>query len=225
MICQRCGKDIPNERGFCPECGNKLDDIPFVEAQRVDENGHEFRKSDFWRMPSRSSKNYAALLTALLVFPASIITAIDLSFHKYDFWFGYVVGFLFVIWVCAVLPALKLMPPVATGAVCFLSVVGYAFYIMKKSDHLIWLYQRVLPLFILFALLLAVDVALIGSGKLSKFASLALIFFEIGIYIIAIELTAAGSLTNLHWSPILSCGFIIVAAVFLAFAYVFRRKD
>ena len=73
---------------------------------------------------------------------------------------------------------------------------------------------------VLFAVFVAVDVAMISSKKFDWMAIMSAISFEIGIYIIAIEISYTKSLTDLHWSPIVACGFISVAAVFLAFSYI-----
>ncbi len=207
MYCSKCGAQT-DENGMCPNC----DTVPAEPVSKKKEKG-----------PSKSSKNYAAIFTALLVFPASLSVAIDLSFHRYDFWFGYVVGALLVVWVCAVLPQLNITPAPVTALICFASVIGYIFFVVYKTGHLEWLYNRALPLTVLLAAFIAIDSALI-SRKVDWMKVLSCISFEIGAYLIAIELTYRRALTDLHWSPILACGFISVAAVFLAFSYVKSNK-
>ena len=208
MFCSKCGREIP-EGGVCPVCSPAAASAPVAPAAKKKNVGI-----------TDSAKKYAALLTAAMVFPATISTAIDLSFHRYDFWFGYVVGALIVAWVCAVLPVLKITPAPVTAVICFTSIMGYTFFIIQKTGHLEWLYQRALPLFILFALFVAADAAAIGSKKVNGLGLASMVSFEIGVYLIAIEAFATKSLENLHWSPIFACGFISVAAVFLAFGYI-----
>ncbi len=206
MFCPKCGKQLPPD-GICPDCNT-------VEATPV-------KKEDKLRMgPSDGARSYAAIFTALLVFPTSLCVAIDLSFHRYDFWFGYIIGAAIVAWVCAVLPGLRITPAPVTALICFASIIGYIFYIVYKTGHLDWLFKQALPLLILFAVFVAIDVAMVSSKKFEWMAILSAISFEIGIYIIAIEATYTKSLTELHWSPIVACGFISVAAVFLAFSYI-----
>lgn len=36
MYCQMCGKEIPDDSGFCPECGAKVEPDPFVETNQQD---------------------------------------------------------------------------------------------------------------------------------------------------------------------------------------------
>ena len=210
MFCPKCGKPLTDD-GICPAC-NTVTAEPYIKPAakkpRIAEN----------------SKNYAAILTALLVFPASFCVALDLTFHSYDFWFGYVVGAILVIWVCAVLPALRITPAPVTALICFASFMGYISYIFYKAGHIEWLYTRTLPLFILFALFVAADLAMISSKKFNPLAILSAISFEIGVYLVLCEVTYTRALTNLHWSPIFACAFISVAAVFLAFSYVGRKK-
>ena len=212
MYCTKCGS-LLTEDGHCPVCETvPAEPVPATEEKKK------------LRGPDPGARNYAAILTALLVFPASLCVAIDLSFHRYDFWFGYVIGAIIVVWVCAVLPVLNITPPVITALICFVSIVGYVFFVLMKTGHIEWLFQRALPLFILFAVFVALDVAMVSSKKFDHLAILSAISFEIGVYIIAIEATYTKSLTNLHWSPILSCGFISVSAVLLAFSYIGRSN-
>ena len=206
MFCPKCGKQLPPD-GICPDC-NTVEATP-VKFEKPSRKG-----------PGNGARSYAAIFTALLVFPTSLCVAIDLSFHRYDFWFGYVVGAALVTWVCAVLPILNITPAPVTALICFASVIGYIFYILMKTGHVDWLFNRALPLLILFAVFVALDTAMISSKKFDWLAVLSAISFEIGVYIIAIEATYTRSFTNLHWSPIVACGFISVAAVFLAFSYI-----
>ncbi len=207
LYCTKCGSQLTDD-GLCPTCNTVVAEPAKPEEKKK------------LRGPEPGARNYAAIFTALLVFPASLCTAVDLSFHRYDFWFGYVVGAILVVWVCAVLPVLNITPAPITALICFVSIVGYVFYVLMKTGHIEWLFQRALPLFILFAVFVAIDVAMISSRKIDHLAILSAISFEIGVYIIAIEATYTKSLANLHWSPILACGFISVSAIFIAFSYI-----
>lgn len=211
MFCTKCGTQL-TEDGKCPNC----DTVPAEPVKTEEGDGKKYRKIGGI---DKQTKNYAALLTAFLVFPSSLSIAIDLSFHRYDFWFGYVVGALIVVWICAVLPVLNITPAPVTALICFASIMGYVSYIVYKTGHIEWLFQRALPLVILFALFVAIDAMLLAK-KVEWMKVMGCISFEMGVYLIAIEATYTRALTNLHWSPILACGFISVAAVFLAFSYV-----
>lgn len=220
MYCPNCGTQLVN--GQCPNC-TQTQTQPQTQPQDPVQNSNSNGQK---KGLTKQTRTYAAFMTALCVFPATLSIAIDLSFHRYDFWFGYVVGGLIVAWVCAVLPVLKITPAPLTALICFTSIVGYSFFIMKKTGHLEWLFQKLLPLFILFALFVAVDVALFGSKKVKGLFVPAIVSGEIGIYIICMELLRTKSLTDLHWSPIVSAGFISVAIVFAIFGYVgIANKD
>ena len=216
MYCSKCGKQLPDGTVNCPDC-----DPIIINPQPQSKPQRE----PFFKPAGKGSKSYAALFTALLVFPATICTAIDLAFDKYDYWFGYVVGALIVTWVIAVLPVLKITPPFATAMICFASIVGYTIYIAYKSGHFEWLSGFILPMFILTAAFIATDVSLIGSKRIKGLHILSLLSLECAIYLVCLEATldnAFNGVVDLKWSLIVACGFISVIAVLEAFSYIGR---
>ena len=214
MFCSKCGTQLPEGTSVCPKCS---------QTETVPAGQKENKK--IFNAPGKGAKSYAAIFTALLVFPASICTAIDLVFDKYDYWFGYVVGALIVTWVISVLPVLKITPPVVTGVICFASIILYVAYIAGKTGHLNWLSKFLLPMLILTAAFIAMDSALIGGKKVKGIHILSLLSAEAAAFFICLEATldnwAVGSV-DLKWSLIIACGFISVIAVFEAFSYVGR---
>ena len=152
MYCSKCGRQLPEGVTVCPDCSG---DAPQVKAEKVSE--------PVLKAPGKFSKSYAAIFTAFLVFPASICIAGDLVFDKYDYWCGYVVGALLVVWVCAVLPVMRVTPPLVTSLICFTVIIGYIFFIFNRTGHMIWLYKLLLPMFIVSAAFVAMDAAVIGS--------------------------------------------------------------
>lgn len=227
MYCPNCGSQL-NSNGSCPVCSvNPPTPKPEPETVVPQTNDVNTQPQEDKKEPGKFAKSYAALFTALLVFPGSLCAAIDLSFHRYDFWFGYVVGALIVIWVCAVLPVMKITPPPVTAIICLISIFGYTSYIMSKLGDvpfIQWLYAKFLPLSVLAAIFVAIDVAMISSKKFDWMKVFSAISFEAGIYFIALEFTFTKDLANLHWSPIVACGFISVAAVLLAFSYIWKSN-
>ncbi len=214
MFCSKCGTQLPEGSNICPNCDPVVEKVEQVQPQKV--------KEPLLKAPRKS---YAALFTALLVFPATICTAIDIAFDKYDYWFGYVVGALLVTWVVAVLPVLKITPPFVTALICFGAILGYTYYIMSKTTFFAWLPQFVLPMFILTAAFIAMDVALIGGKRIKGLHILSLLSLESALYLVCWEVIfdnmKYGSI-DLGWSLILSCGFISVVAVLEAFSYIGR---
>ncbi len=213
MYCQNCGTELP-ESGVCPKCSPAPNQYAAPVQQPAP--AKSTRADKF----SKGSRTWAALVSAALVFPASMSVAIDLSFHRYDFWFGFVIGAVLVAWVCLVLPVLKITPPPVTAVICFVTMMGYLFYIMAKCGAMEWLFQKALPLTILFIVFVSLDVMLLSMKKINWLSFASLASFESAIYIVAIEATAKQGFTALRWSPIIACGFISVSAVFLAFAYI-----
>ncbi|MBQ3006447.1 MAG: hypothetical protein IJD78_02695 [Clostridia bacterium] len=215
MYCSKCGKQLPEGVTVCNDC----------EPVVVTQVHPQPEKESFFKAPGKGSKSYAALFTALLVFPATICTAIDIAFDKYDYWFGYVVGALIVTWVIAVLPVLKITPPAVTAMICFGSIICYTYYIMSKTEWFDWLPEFMLPMFILTAAFIALDVALIGGKKIKGLHVISLLSLECALYLVSWEVIVDNmkyGTIDLGWSLILSCGFISVIAVLEAFSYVGR---
>lgn len=216
MYCGRCGSQLTQD-GLCPKC----DTVQAQISNPTDENQKPKKEI------GKFAKGYTALLTALMVFPASFCTAINLTFHNHGYWFGYVVGFLIVAWVCLVLPVMKITPPAVTATICFVAIFGYLSFIMYKLGDIpfvAWLYQNFLPILVLIAIFVSIDTAMITSGKFNWMMILAAMSFETGVFFIALEFIHTRDLGNLKWSPIASCGFISVAAVFVAFSYIFKSN-
>ncbi len=217
MYCSNCGSPIPEGSTVCPNC-SPSDPTPDTPKTKKG-------KFDLFKSPGKISKSYAALFTAFLVFPAAICVAVDVAFDRYDYWFGYVVGALLVTWVVAVLPVLRITPPVVTALICFGSITGYVYYILSKTDWFDWLPEFILPMFILTAAFIAIDSALIGSKKIKGLRIFSIISFECAVYLVAweviIDQLKFGTI-DLGWSLILSCGFISVVAVLEAFSYIGR---
>ena len=214
MYCSKCGRQLPEGVTVCPDCSG---DAPQVKAEKVSE--------PVLKAPGKFSKSYAAIFTALLVFPASICIAVDLVFDKYDYWFGYVVGALAVVWVLSVFPILRITPPLVTALICFGSIMCYVFYIASKSGHFIGFSKVALPMFVLTAFFIALDVALIGGQKIRGLHIFSFLSLECALYLICLEATIDNlrhGAIDLKWSVIAACGFISVIAVMEAFSYVGR---
>ena len=216
MYCSKCGKQLPDGVTICPDC----DPVVVEQVNPIKE-----AKQAFFKAPGKGSKSYAAILTALMVFPASICIAIDIAFDKYDYWFGYVVGAMVVAWVISVLPVLKITPPAVTTLICFGSIVGYTYFILSKTDMFDWLPEFVLPLFILAAAFISMDIALIGGRKIKGLHIFSLLSLQSAAYLVFWEIAwdnfRRGAI-DLQWSLILACGFISAIAVLEAFNYVFK---
>lgn len=215
MQCPNCNHTNPDNSNFCSGCGANLTSAPSTTN----------KKFTFFKGPTDGGKGYAAVMTALMVFPATLCIALDLVFHKNDGWCTYVVGALIVAWIVSVFPALRLTPAPVTALICLFSVLAYVAYIIGKAGQIFWFYKVGLPLFILAAVFISVDAALLGAGKLKGLHALSLVSIEIAVYLIAIEATVDMLLFNMvtiRWSAIVACFFISAVALFEAFQYVIK---
>lgn len=221
MYCQNCGTQIPDGAAACPKCGIAPNAAYTAAQQQVQPADTKKKKI---KGPDKKAKSYAAIFTALLVFPSTLCIAIDLSFDRTT-WAGYVVGALLVLWVCAVLPVLNITPAPVTAILCFVSIVGYVFFVLHKVGKVSWLYQVVLPLVVLGAALLAAAIALISSKKLQGLHILSFLSAEAVVFLISLEAVfdnfKSGTI-DLRWSLIISCAFVSIIAVFEAFSYIGR---
>lgn len=215
MYCSKCGKEIPEGAAYCPDCG------PDKEKSEAVSGGLK----NMFNAPSKFGKSYAAIVTALLVFPATICVAIDFVFHRHDYWCDYVVGALLVFWVIAVFPAMKITKPVVTSVIVFGSIIGYVYYIAYKSGNMGWLSNFILPMLILTAAFIALDASLIGGKRIKGLHIFSLLSLEAAAYLVCLEATIdnwINGAVELRWSVIIACGFISVIAVIEAFSYVGR---
>lgn len=215
MQCPNCNHTNPDNSNFCSGCGANLTSAPQTAN----------KKFTFFKGPTDGGKGYAAVMTALMVFPATLCIALDLVFHKNDGWCTYVVGALIVAWIVSVFPALRVTPAPVTALICLFSVLSYVAYIIGKTGEIYWFYKVGLPLFILAAVFISVDAALIGAGKLKGLHTLSLVSVEIAVYLVAIEATVDMLLYNMitiRWSAIVACFFISAVAFFEAFQYVIK---
>ncbi len=205
MYCSKCGNQIPDGTKVCQSCA-------------------QTPKGKLFTAPGKASKSYAAVFSALLVFPALICVAIDVAVDRYDYWFGYVLGALLVTWVIAVFPVLGITPPAITALVTLSTITGYIYYILSKSGKMDNLPEFILPMFALTAFFISLDTALIGK-KVKGLHAVSLLALEAVIYLISWEVILDKVKTGaieLGWSLIISCIFISIIAVAEAFAYVRR---
>lgn len=219
MKCYKCGAMIPEGNAFCGSCGAPAPVVPAEEPKP------ETPKGGFLKTPGKGAKSYAAIATALMVFPASTCGVIDLIFHRNDGWSLYVIGGLLVAWMVSVFPILNITPPPVTAILSFFSIVSYVLFLVGKVGYFERLYQIGIPLMILMAVFVAVDSALAGAGKLKGLRAISVISLEAVVYLIVLETTidlhTRGTL-DLRWSLIIACFFVSMIAVAEAVNYVWK---
>ncbi|MBR6784687.1 MAG: zinc ribbon domain-containing protein [Clostridia bacterium] len=218
MVCNKCGSHIPEGNAFCGVCGMRA-------AVQTKPQPDKEEKRGFFKVPGKYSKSFAAIATALMVFPATFCVAIDLVFQSADGWSLYVVGALITAWMVVVYPALNITPAPVTVMISFFSIVGYIFFVMGRLGYFETIYKAGLPLMILGAIFIALDSTLISAGKLKGLHTFSFISLQCAVYLVAIEAVfdnlADGEIA-LRWSLIIGCFFISAIALFEAVNYVYK---
>lgn len=218
MYCSKCGSQIPEGQSACPNCA--ANEAPHVQATPVEPAP---AKAPAAKGPSKSAKGYAAIVSALMVFPATICTMVNLIRGDETFWAGYVLGALAVVWVCTVLPFLKITPPAVTGIICFATISCYLLYIVKQSGHMQWFYSYAMPMCLLICIFAAVNVSLVGAGKVRGAHTASLILGETTVFFIVCEIMRDNykrGVIDLRWSLILACCLVSLIAIFEAIGYI-----
>lgn len=214
MFCPYCNQVIPDDSNFCSRCGSVIS--PAEEA--VNNN----KKLKFFKGPSDGGKSYAAIMTALMVFPATLSVALDMIFHHSDGWCTYVVATLIAAWVVTVFPALRITPAPVTALICLFTILFYVAFLVGKRIEAAWFYEVGLPLFIIAAIFISIDSALIGAGKVTGLHFMSLISVEVSLFLVASEIVVDnfkfGEVT-LGWSAILGCFCVSAVALYEALSY------
>lgn len=231
MFCNKCGGFVPDGNAFCGKCG-----APLPAQQQRQQNFRPVNQPDtepvtknsresFFKAPGKFSKSFAAVMTALMVFPATLCVALDTVFQRSDGWCLYVVGALIAAWMVIVYPTLNLTPAPVTALISFFSVVAYIFFVIGRLGYMDRLYKVTLPLMILAAIFIAVDSALIGAGKLKGLHAFSFVSLQCAVYLMAIEamrdIFKHGEI-DLGWSLIIGCFYISAIALFEAVNYVIK---
>lgn len=213
MFCSKCGAQLPDGSAFCNRCGAS------TKSNAAEATA---KKKRFIGTPTKGNKSYAAIATALMVFPATLCVAIDFIIPRFE-WSSYVVGFLLVSWIVAVFPSLKITPPAVSAVISFVSIICYFFFIAGKTGHFQWFYTYCLPLVLLAAVFLSVDAAIFD--KMKPLHILSVLSVEAAVYLVAIEAAIDKFFTgavNIRWSLIIACFFISAVALFEAIQYVIK---
>ena len=84
MYCTKCGAVLDESTGLCPSCGANEAQAPAATVV----NTEPAKKKYGFGLASKTAKSYAAIFTALMVFPAMICTVANLlkNFGQDMFW-------------------------------------------------------------------------------------------------------------------------------------------
>ena len=225
MNCYKGGATIPEGNAFCGNCGAAAPIVPSPDETPEPENGGGNGRGRFLKSPGKKAKSYAAIATALMVFPASICGVIDLLFHANDGWSLYVIGGLLVAWMVSVFPVLSITPAPVTALLSFFSIMTYVLLLVGKEGFTERFFQVGLPLMVLMAIFVAVDSALASAGKLKGLHMISVVSLETVIYMVVAEIAfdlQKRGVIDLRWSLIVACFFISAIAIAEAVSYVWK---
>ena len=235
MFCRNCGTQIPDGANACPNClavptiapDPEAAKAPQQAAQPVTQPENNERKKGFFNAPGKSGKSYAAIVSALLLLPAIFIVTIDYIWNYHIDWEAtwYIVGALLVIWICSVLPAIRITPAPVTAIICFMSAALYVMYIVRQvTGSMEWFTMFALPVLLILAVFIGLDSALINSTKLRGLALGAVASAEAAIFSVLWGFLWDNyyhhGVIELRFSVICASGFLMLTVVLAALAYV-----
>ena len=211
MFCPNCNQYIPDNSNFCNLCGSNLSGQPSAG-----------KKLKFFKGPTDGGKSFAAIMTALMIFPATLSIALDMIIHIHDGWSTYVVATLITAWVIIVFPVLRITPAPVTALICLFSLFAYIAFIIGRKVEGAWFNEIILPLYAMAAIFISADSALIGAGKVKGLHFMSLLSVEAAIFFIVSEMIIDnfkfGEIT-LGWSAIIGCFCISAVALYEAINY------
>lgn len=185
----------------------------------------------FFTAPGKNGKNFAAIVTALTLIPAIATITIDYIWNYKIDWpaTGYIVGALVVGWICAVLPAIHVMPAPVTTIICFLSAALYILYIVKRvTGSMEWFTRFALPVLGVIAVFVGLDSALASSAGVKGFLLGAIGAFEASIFSIIWGILWDNYYHNgviqLRFSVICASLFLMLAVIIAAMWYINRNE-
>lgn len=185
-------------------------------------------KESFFKAPTKSAKSFAALFTAFTLVPAIFWIMIDyiIDFQVDGPITKYAVGLLVVVWICAVLPAIRVTPAPVTALICFLAVASYVFFVIKEiSGSMEWFTTVALPMLLILAVFIGLDSAIAANSTARLFmpgiiAGEASIFTLIGGFLWTNFLGLDHTQWQLRAAIFIAASLLMLAVVLVAVSYV-----
>lgn len=226
MFCKKCGAQLSDDAVFCSKCGASLTSEATPSVAEAEKAEPATEETKFFKAPSKGGKSYAAIFSAFTLIPAIFTLMIDYVWNLRIDWpaTGYIVGLLLVIWVCAVLPALRITPAPVTAIICFASAALYVMYIVKQiSGSMEWFTVFALPMLMILAVFIGLDSAL-TSNKIATALMPGIVAGEAAIYSFTFGLLWSNYYDDAVYMPrisvVFACGFLMLSVVLFAAGYV-----
>lgn len=221
MYCTKCGAVLDENTGLCPVCS--VNSAPAPAATVI--NTEPAKKKYGFGNVTKTAKSYAAIFSALMVFPAMICTVVNLLGNSEKFWAGYVLGALAVAWVFLVLPVMRITPPAVTAVICFVTLSSYLLYIAKEAGFIGWYYSYAMPISLIICAMVCITSILVSKGLAKGIHLPALLSAETALFLICLEIIFDSNMfgfVELRWSLIAMCIFVSFSVICEAIAYVVK---
>lgn len=236
MFCKKCGAAVSDGDVFCPKCGTRVEKEETVTPVSYNESNSEHTeeqtapakeiKEKFLTAPTKSGKSYAVIFTALTLIPAIFVLMIDYVANLAVDWPAtkYVVGALVVIWICSVLPVVRITPAPVTAIICFASVTLYAMFVIKEiNGSMEWFTVFALPLIMILAVFIGLDSAL-AANKIATSLMPGIVAAEAAVYSFIFGILWSHYYDDAVYMPrisvVFACGFLMLSVILAAMGYV-----
>ncbi len=236
MFCKKCGAAVSDGDAFCPKCGTRVEKEETVTPVSYNESNSEHTeeqtapakeiKEKFLTAPTKSGKSYAVIFTALTLIPAIFVLMIDYVANLAVDWPAtkYVVGALVVIWICSVLPVVRITPAPVTAIICFASVTLYAMFVIKEiNGSMEWFTVFALPLIMILAVFIGLDSAL-AANKIATSLMPGIVAAEAAVYSFIFGILWSHYYDDAVYMPrisvVFACGFLMLSVILAAMGYV-----
>ena len=236
MFCKKCGAAVSDGDAFCPKCGTRVEKEETVSPVSYNESNSEHTeeqtapakeiKEKFLTAPTKSGKSYAVVFTALTLIPAIFVLMIDYVANLAVDWPAtkYVVGALVVIWICSVLPVVRITPAPVTAIICFASVTLYAMFVIKEiNGSMEWFTVFALPLIMILAVFIGLDSAL-AANKIATSLMPGIVAAEAAVYSFIFGILWSHYYDDAVYMPrisvVFACGFLMLSVILAAMGYV-----
>ena len=236
MFCKKCGAAVSDGDAFCPKCGTRVEKEETATPVSYNESNSEHTeeqtapakeiKEKFLTAPTKSGKSYAVIFTALTLIPAIFVLMIDYVANLAVDWPAtkYVVGALVVIWICSVLPVVRVTPAPVTAIICFASVTLYAMFVIKEiNGSMEWFTVFALPLIMILAVFIGLDSAL-AANKIATSLMPGIVAAEAAVYSFIFGILWSHYYDDAVYMPrisvVFACGFLMLSVILAAMGYV-----
>ncbi len=239
MVCNNCGASIAYGSKFCPACGEAIAvqdtqppvqqpeynpggayDVPPAYAQPIQPSAKERGKA--------RSRSYAAIASALFVFPTLICFVLDYIRDDALTWSPYSFGIFMCLWMFTVLPAVKPKHPALTVTICFGAITLYLIALSLLDNAALWYTGYTLPIALMLTVSSAV-ISLLASYKVLKgIHILTAVSIQSGLLLCGIESVfdiQRRGVISLRWSLLTAVAAISAAAICEAVAYAARANS